>query len=83
MTEFLTSNFDLFSLNPQVLAVTQCFERELSPINAIDLNSTLEFISLPTSRILTSLNEMCINVKLRVLKSDKTKYTTSDKLQPR
>lgn len=83
MAEFLTANFDLFSVNPQVLAVTQCYERELSPINAIDQNSTIEFISLPTSRVLTSLNEMCLNVKLRVLKDDKTRYSTKDVLQPR
>lgn len=83
MGDYLISNMDFFSINPQSYAINSSFEEKLSSINQIDLTSTLEFISLPNKQYLKSLNEISLNVKLKILKHDKTEYKSSDAQQPR
>lgn len=83
MTEFIHPNLDLFTINPQSTAFQSCFEEELSSINSIDFSSSLEFLSLPNIHVMKSLNDVCLNVKLRVIKEDKTHYLEKDTNQPR
>ena len=79
----IQSNLDLFSINATNFSFSNTYIDEISSFNKIDLLSTLEFTALPLSGVVRSLNEISINVKLRVLKEDKKEYSKADTIQPR
>lgn len=80
--EVLPSSLNLFDVRPSMLAVQESEIIETSPLNSLDNASSLDFTSLAYVDKYKDISSVMISMKLRLLKTDQTTYSTADTVQP-
>lgn len=81
MSTLVPTNLAVFDSPPSSIAISEFFDEELSPVNALDMNSSLEFVSPPYSNRMKAIGEMYLYARLQLLKKDLKPYTSEDKIE--
>lgn len=82
LTEFLPNELNSFTKKPFLLSVVENKYHEYSPINTIDNNSGIEFVSQAYSQKFKDLSNVYLQLQVQLLNKELKKYTTSDVVQP-